>query len=61
MLTPWSCHPGLALSEESSQTVLGSEQSSVESVDLLSGVSDRESVDLVSGVEPEPSPVASLG
>ena len=35
--------------------MLGSEPSSVESVDLLSGVK------LVSGVEPEPSPEESLG
>ena len=61
---PGAIDPRLTLSAESSETVLGSEPSNVESVDLLSGVelelSDRESVDLVLGVEPEPSPEGSV-
>ena len=61
---PGAVDPGLALSEESSETVLGSEPSNAEPVDLLSGVelelSYRKSVDLVSGKEPEPSPEGSL-
>ena len=61
---PGAVDPAFALSEESSETLQGSEPLNVESVDLLSGeeleLLDKESVDLVSGVEPEPSPEGSL-
>ena len=63
-LVPGAADPAV-LSEEAYETVLESEPSDVESLDLLSGVepdlSDKELVDLLSGMGLEPSPVASLG